>query len=302
VNLRTALVGGVLALAAACGGGTPVMPSPTPGPDPGLVVNNTPPTVGTFRVQGSRTNEPPNFSDLSEEVQVSVTVTDAESAISDLTFNWSAALGTFSGSGANVIWRAPAEATTPIEVTLDLEVVETYTSQGRSVQNKVAGAVTVALHDSVKEVSDLSRQFLLDFSDSSLDVAHVMRNFQPGCYGTADETGDVTNNRANFNIIQSNVGPAQTTVRFGGFCSFRNKAGDACARVPVFWRSVAKKDLYDGFTGQLVLRAGEQTVASGVDQLAAMYYREQKRWRLCDSSFDPGSTSLKAAAIKGLAP
>ena len=149
----------------------------------------------------------------------------------------------------------------------------------------------------------MARQFLLDFSNSSIqDIGLIMRNFQPDCYGTAEETSQVTDNRANFNIIQSNVGPSNTSVNFGSFCSFRNKAGDACARVPVYWKSIAKKDVYDQY-GSLYLRAGQSTEAGpAVDQVAAMYYRDQKRWRLCDSAFDPDHTSLRARTARGLVP
>lgn len=288
--------------AVACGGGgTPTGPGPVT-PDPGPVVTNAPPVIGAFTVQGTRANEPPNFADVSEDLPISVEVTDAESPVTDLKFNWSAAVGTFSGSGRSITWKAPAVASTPTTVTIDLEIVETYTSQGKTIENKVTGSTTVALHNSVKEVGDLATQFLLDFSNSSLDVGYVMRHFQAGCYGTAAETSDVTNNRSNFTIIQSNVGAAVTSVKFGGVCSFRAKPGDGCARVPVYWKSIAKRDLYDGFTGELGLRAGEQTEVSGVDQVAAMYYRDQHRWRLCDSQFDSNSTSLRAASIKGMVP
>jgi hypothetical protein len=159
------------------------------------------------------------------------------------------------------------------------------------------------LHDSVREVSDLARQFLEDFSDSRItDVGYIMRHFEPNCYGTAEESGQVSDNRVNFTIIESKIDPPKTTVRFGGFCSFRNKQGDACSRVPVYWKSVAKRDVYNS-DGTLHARAGETTVAGpAVDQVAAMYYRDQKRWRLCDSSFDPGSTSLQALRVKGLVP
>ena len=57
----------------------------------------------------------------------------------------------------------------------------------------MSAAPTLRLHDSVREVGDMARQFLLDFADSSIrDVAYVMRNFEPGCYGTQDETDQVT--------------------------------------------------------------------------------------------------------------
>ena len=301
------LLGIAIIIGTACSAPTkpdPPNPNPgqNPGPNPGPVVQNAPPVIGTFRVQGSRTDEPANFADLAESIAVSVTVTDAETALNNLTFNWSCPVGTFSGSGPAVTWRAPATASiTPIEITLGLEVVETYQSQGRNVENRVAGSTTVSLHNSIQEVSEMSRQFLLDFSDSNVAVAQVMRNFEPSCYGTPLETSDVTENRRDFTIIESNIGVAATSVGFGGACSFRRRAGDACSRVPVFWRSRAKQDLYDA-RGRLVLRKGEVTTASGVDQVAAMYYANQKRWRLCDSAFDPGSTSQTALDIPSLVP
>jgi hypothetical protein len=187
-----------------------------------------------------------------------------------------------------------------MDVTLALEVVETYQSQGRNVENRVTGSTTVSLHNSIQEVSDLARQFLLDFSSSSLSVDYVMRNFEPGCYGTEAEASDVADNRQDFTLIESNIGAATNTVAFGGACSYRNSPGDARARVPVFWRSRAKRDLYDS-RGNRVLREGEITVATGIDQVAAMYYPSQKRWRLCDSAFQSGSTSL-ADVLKGLVP
>ena len=294
------LLGGLLIFGTACTS-TPSKPTPPdPGPDPGPVVQNAPPTIGAFRAQGSRTGQPAGFADLGESIAPSVTVTDPESAASGLTFNWASTVGTFSGTGPSVTWQAPANATTPMDVTLVVEVVETYQSQGRNLQNRVTGSTTVSLHNSIREVSDLATQFLFDFSSSSLSVDYVMRNFEPGCYGTAAETSDVTENRQDFTIIESNIGAANTSVGFGGACSYRNRPGDSCARVPVFWKSRAKRDLYDS-RGRLVLREGETAIATGIDQVAAMYYPSQKRWRLCDSAFQSGSTSL-TDVLKGLVP
>jgi hypothetical protein len=128
-----------------------------------------------------------------------------------------------------------------------------------------------------------------------------MRNFEPGCYGTDDEAEDVADNRENFTILESNIGQPGTSVGFGGACTFRRRPGDACSRVPVYWRSQARKDLYDS-RGRLVLKKGEISIATGVDQMAAMYYSSQKRWRLCDSAFDAGSTTLTGEGIRGLVP
>jgi hypothetical protein len=289
-----------LAVAVAVTGGcsSPSGPTPPPPVDPGPVVNNTPPVIGKFTVQGTRPNEPPDFADASEEVTVTVDVTDAESAITSLRFNWTSDVGgTFTGTGNKVTWKAPASVTAPTTAKLTVEVVETYTSQGKSVENRPTGSTMVSLHDSVKEVGDLATLFLLDFSDSSKDTTYVMRNFHPTCYGTGEETGDVARNRENYTIIDKMIGTSRTTVGFGGICAFRSKPGDACARVPSYWKSIAKQNVYDQF-GQLVAVKGQQTETPfGTDQVAAMYYKDLKQWKLCDSQYDPDHTSLKAPSL-----
>jgi len=285
---------------AACGGKTPLGPGPNPPPpDPGPVVINTPPVIGKFTVQGTKTNEPPNFADAGEDLPISVEVTDAESSINDLKFNWSAGAGAFSGTGRSVTWNAPPTVQAPTDVTINLEIVETYTSQGKSVENKVTGSTLVSLHDSAKEVGDMSRQFLLDFSDSSIkDISYIMRNFQPDCYGTADETNQVTDNRRNFQIIESRVDAARTTVNFGGSCPFPFRPaqrGDACSYVRTYWKSVVLRTFDD-------LTQGQTTIANGIDHLAAFYYRDQKRWKLCDSQYEGDAGSLRAIRIRGMVP
>ena len=105
MNVRYSICTLALLLAVACGSDTPTTPNP---PDSGPPVNNTPPVIGKFTVQGTRANEPPNFADASEAVLVTVEVTDAESQVSDLKFNWSSELGTFSGTGSKITWTAPA--------------------------------------------------------------------------------------------------------------------------------------------------------------------------------------------------
>jgi hypothetical protein len=227
-------------------------------------------------------------------------VTDAESQISDLKFNWSAAEGTFSGTGSSVIWKAPATIQAPTELMINLEVVETYKSQGKSVDNKVTGSAPLSLHDSVREVGDMARQFLLDFSDSTLtDIPYIMRNFQPDCYGTAAETSQVTDNRRNFRIIEWRVDPATTTISFGGLFPFPLRPpqrGDARALVRTFWRSTVLRTFED-------LTAGQEKIANGIDHVAAFYYRDQKRWRLCDSQYEGSDPStLRAIQIRGMVP
>jgi hypothetical protein len=256
--------------------------------------------IGKFTVQTTRANAPADFANVNDEVQISVVVTDPEPSTTELKYNWSAAVGTFSGTGRSVIWKAPATVTSLNDVNINLEVVETYVSQGKNVENKVTGSTALSLHDSVKEVGDMARQFLLDFSDSNItQIPFIMRNFEPGCYGTDAETRDVTANRENFDIKQSNVDEATTTINFNGTCPFPGRPsprGDACSLVRTYWVSIAKRD-FD------TTKKGDVSIASGIDHVAAFYYPAQKRWRLCDSQYAlDANSSLRAAQIRGLVP
>jgi hypothetical protein len=292
-----------LILVSACGG-SPTDPSANALVDAPAKGTNSSPVIVKFTVQGVRANEPSNFADLGEAVPVSVEVSDAESAVTDLKFNWSASVGTFSGDGPRVLWKAPATAAVPLSVKLSLEVVETYASGGKAVENKVASSVNVSLHDSAREVGEMARQFLLDFSDSTIkDIPYIMRNFDPTCYGTDSETSDIAQNRSEFTIVESRVDPPVTTVQFGGICPYRSPslAGDACAQVRSYWKSMAKKDLYYP-TGALYLKSGQADIQNGVDQVAAMYYSGQQRWRLCDSAWNPDPKKTLSVIYRSLVP
>ena len=247
---------------------------PTPPPGPVTPPPNNVPVIETISVEGKRPHQPAGFANLGDTVDVAATVRDDETAVDHLQYVWTASTGAFSGTGPRVTWQAPAEApATPAEVTLQLEIVERY-GQNDAFEHRVSAGASLVLHDSVKEVGDMARQFLLDFSDSNiLDVGYIMRNFDPDCYGTATETEDVARNRREFVVTASSVGPATVTVDFGGVCPFRARPGDACVHVPVFW---ASKRLSDGASGAV----------RGTDQVAAIYRPSRREWRLCDSQFD----------------
>ena len=245
---------------------------------------NTPPTVSTLTAQGTRSREPAQFADLGESIPVSGTVQDLETPVSQLAYQWtSTAGGTFTGSGASVTWQAPASAATPLSVTLTLTVTESYSSVDASglpvtKQNVVTSSIDVSLHDSAKEVGDMGRQFLLDFSDSTIrDTSFILRNFTDSTAicrtGKAAEADDVNANRQNFVIKSGNIGPANVQVNFGTICPFKVAVrGDACAFIPATWVSTF---IADGSTQQV----------SGTGQLTAFYLAADKRWWLCDSLF-----------------
>ncbi len=238
---------------------------------------NNAPVITAFVVQGTRPNQPPNLADVGESVSVRAEVRDDETPVGQLQYLWTSNVGTFTGSGPSVTWQAPAQSQTPADVTLRLEVVERYgpATAPTSLEHHVNGSATVRLHDSIREVGDMARQFLLDFADSNIrDVAYVMRNFEPGCYGTQDETDQVTEHRQRYRMVNSSVGSATVTVNFGGVCAFRARPGDACAQIRVVFDSV---DVVNGAHGP---------PARGTDQVAAVYVGSRREWRLCDSQLD----------------
>jgi hypothetical protein len=142
-------------------------------------------------------------------------------------------------------------------------------------EHRVERTLAVRVHDHVREVGDMATLFLKDFSDSRIPARDVMRDFLPGCYGTKDELEEVEDNRLEFRITSSSIGPARVTVDFDGVCPYQNRDGDACSVSQARWESI---DLEDG----------SHDVAAGADQVAAVY--RQDRWWLCDSKFDPGAS------------
>ena len=246
-------------------------------------VNNDPPVIQSVAARGLKPNEPPNFADLSEEIAVTATVTDKESTADRLVYEWSGTDGTFSGSGPSVRWRAPSSGATPFVTNLKLTVVDRFqTTDGSGLpitfEHRVERPFTVKVHDSAREVGEMTTLFLENFSKSSVSVNEVMKDFLVGCYGTAAERQDVIDNRNEFTITSYSVGTPSVTINFGGTCAFRSRPGDACSNTRVSWTSISKD-------------TGRTGTASGVDQVAAVY--RQDRWWLCDSQFN-GSADANA--------
>jgi len=290
-----------LLLSASCGGHSPTQPSPGGGggnnqqPPP-----NNLPVIDSITLQGSRPNEPSNFADVAETIAVTAKVHDDETPVDQLQFEWTATTGTFTGTGSQVTWTAPSDlpGSAPADVTITLKVIEKYgQAGGPTFQHDVSGTATLSLHNSVKEIGDMARQFLLDFSDSSIrDVPSMMRNFTDATKvcrdGKAEEALEVTQNRIDYRIDQWLVGQPVVTIRFGSLCPFRSKGGDACAQVPVDWKSTR---LTTGPPGSTPV-GGTEHVA-GTDQVTAIYVPDQKKWGLCESDFN-GHLALRSSFIR----
>ena len=284
--LSTALLAAVCVMAA-CGSPTGPQPPPPPPPPPPA---NALPSIDGITAQGRQTRQPARFANIGETIDVGATVRDAETAVDELVYQWTATAGSFSGTGRNVTWTAPASATTPANVTLTLKVIENYghPGQARIYSQEVTSTVAVALHDSVKEVGDMAVRFLTEFSkpQTNQDWRDVMRDFDlnggvcadPGEVGK--ERSDVENHYTNFVMQSYAVGPASVAVDFQQGCFVPDRgvrAGEACARVPVSWTSTDKRN-------------GRQATTSGTDYVAAAYSRSGARWYLCSSDFLGNST------------
>jgi hypothetical protein len=271
----------VAIVSAACGDG-PTKPDPivTPPPPP-PPVNNSAPVISSITVQGTKRSEPANFGDVGETVPVTAAVTDAETNVDLLQYNWTATLGSFTGTGSRVSWVAPAAAVTPATVTITLEVVERF---GTNQENRVTKTATVALHDNAKEVGDMSVRFLTEFSkpQTNKDWRDVMRDFKASACpdpGEIDsERTDVVNHYSNFFMNDYRVDPAKVTTNFGGTCPWAGAKGDACAAVSVRWNST-----------NMSTKVTATTV--GIDHVSAAFSIADNRWWLCSSYFQP-TTSL----------
>jgi hypothetical protein len=276
----------IMLMAVGCGGSGPG-PTPPPPPPPPPPANN-PPIIDAITAQGLRPRQPANFADLGESIAVTARVRDDETAVEQVQFVWTATAGSFSGSGANVTWQAPASVGggTPSPVTLTLTVTEKYGSPGAalSYEHTVMKSAPVALHDSIREVAEMSRQFLLDFSTTSIkDADYIMRNFGnaatcPDAIEVQREREDVIRNYTFFNILNFRVDTPAVTVNFGGVCPFRGKRGDACSVTAVLWDSIDTRINVRGTT-------------SGNDIIAAAYSTSTARWWLCASDYQ-GSGSF----------
>ncbi len=253
-------------LLSTCGGG-PAGPGPVPPPPPPPPVNAPPSiesiTLGTERVE------------VSEEVTVTATVRDPETALGDLQYAWSAEGGTFSGEGTSVQWRPPTDADTPADYVLELTVTETYGAADangvRQSHTVKASSAAVRVHDSPGEIGDLAMGFLRDFARSTVNPDDAVREFSDSCEGKSDEREDIEFNRKYFDIVSSSLRLVNTSVASS---RMTGSARVAC-----------------GFTSELKAcppnrtdcKVGVTERVSGDCILETVY--EQRRWWLCKSSF-----------------
>lgn len=249
--------------------------TPTVGP-------NAPPTVGSLTVTAPRKNQPRTLATIGDRMSLTASINDAESAVKDLTIQWTATpeIGTFTGSGASVQWTAPPSTSSPQEVTLTLAVVEKYFEADASGlpiarEHRVTRTATLKVHDTEKQVGDMAVDFLTLFSNSSKTPEEVLHNFSRTCDegdGYEEEYIDIVTNREDVVIMSFVPGtPRNFEYDFLSAQACTNKTqtpGDVCVEVPWSWTDYVKAD-------------GTTRTVSGTDFVTGVY--EEKDWRLCHS-------------------
>jgi hypothetical protein len=261
-------------LAAGCGGpGTGPTPPPPPPPPPA----NAAPQIRSLTA-----------SDARAEVDVPITLTavveDAETPAANLTYAWSADTGTFSGTGATATWVAGQNATTPADVVLTLTVTERYTSGTGQAEHKVTSTTTVRLHNSPKELRELSLRFLGDFANSRVSPDQCVSEFSDSCgSGKSDEFADVVRNRHDYRILESSlrhtslsIAPDRMTATVNTACTFKSEV-------------IADKPLDPGCQ---TCRKGDVGTTSGNCVTTNVY--ERGRWWLCTSNYASTTGALTA--------
>jgi hypothetical protein len=255
----------------ACGGSTPSQPTPPP-------PANQPPTVSSIEVSVDRV-------EVGGDVTVRALVQDAETPVESLTYEWAADGGTFSGSGREVTWKAPADADTPRDVELRLTVREPYGTAAaggvRPEHRITARSPAVRVHDSPAELRRMSMAFLEKFADSNLSADECLTDFADSCPGKGSERRDIEDNRRYYDIRSSSldfdrltIASSRLSARMVVRCEFRSRI----------------KQCPDGVSGCVVGTTGR---VRGDCNLTAVY--EDRRWWLCSSTFNGQS-------VPGLVP
>jgi hypothetical protein len=259
---------GLLAIAAltfgaACGG-SPIDPGSDPPPPPA----NQPPVIDSITLSGGRI-------EIDGDVTVTASVRDAETAIDQLTFEWAADGGTFSGQGPTVTWRPPSDAVTPADFVIRLTVRELYGTApagGTRPEHRITrSSDSIRVHDSPRELGDLALRFLTDFANSAVSADSCVREFSDGCRGKADERSQIEDNRQNYEILSS-------SLRLKGVSVAANRLTGAMTVDCGFTSRI--KRCVPGISNCSV--GGIERVA-GDCLLTGVY--EQNRWWLCDSNF-----------------
>jgi hypothetical protein len=253
---------------AACGG-SPSGPGPVIPPPPPPPPSNEVPRIQSFTLQKDRV-------EAGEEISVSVVVSDAETPVDQLTYEWQSDVGTFTGQGPAVRWRAPSGTQTPGDYVLTLRITEVYGSpdaSGVRPRHQVTGlSASIRVHDSPKEVGDMAVRFLTDFANSSVAPEVAVREFTDSCRGKREELEQIQDNRRKYRILSSQLRLRSVSV----------SSSNVSATAQVSCEFVSR--IVECPQGVLACQPGRTERVRGECRVTSVY--ENRRWWLCESNFD----------------
>lgn len=240
----------------------------------GGVVTNTPPTVKSITAADTRV-------EVGTPVTLTAVVEDQETPVANLSYDWSAPNGTFSGTGAQVSWTPGADAVTPGDFVVTLKVTEKYTSGSSQLENTATGTLTAHVNNSPKELAELSLRFLGDFANSKVSPEKCVGEFSTTTRtcsdGRKDEMADVDDNRHDYEMIGS-------TLRHTGLSISGNKLNATVHTFCTFTVKVISSAPRDEYCeGGKKCPLGSVGTSTGDCWTTNVY--EQGRWWLCESHF-----------------
>ena len=193
---------------------------------------------------------------------------------SRLVFEWSADGGTFTGTGPSVRWRAPTGVATPAQLKVTVKVTEPWTARPRACRRRS----TVRVHDSIKEISDLSVQFLLDFSDQSncarvrdSQLLHRVCRARRGTGRRHEQPAQLHDHQLHDRHADVRDGQLRRHLRVPEQEGCRRLRGDP-----------------GRMESDRQARRASARPPTGTDQTTTVY--RDSRWWLCDSNFDGTTT------------
>ena len=253
--VRRRLAGLAVMVAAAGCGQSPTAPRQIPIPLAGGGVL-TPPIIASISGPTSRR-------EAGVDIPLVAVVQDAETPVADLSYAWAANVGTIIGNGARATFRMASG----IQKGVDVVVTLTVTENRKNREFKVVGQATpFRVHDSVAELKEISRRFLMDlFGHSDIPPIGCLVDFSengPCKQGRADELQDLINHRRDYGVLDRRMNGQQVVF-----------TGTDSARVD-----------NDAWFMDRYFPTGKIGTTTGNFPLTAVY--ETQRWWLCASGFD----------------
>lgn len=238
----------------------PTSPPPVVGAATAPVIRSI--TVPTTRVEAG------------QNVNITAVVDDAETPLTQLVYQWSASAGTITGTGATAVWRMSEGLKTGADVTVTLTVIDTYdavvNNQVVPRQFVVVGtSAAFRVHDSVAELEELARKFLLDlFGNSAIPPEDCLVDFSTVgqcAQGRQDELSDIRTHRDLVEVLAAEILGQWTTL---------HSSTEATV--------VSEAKFYDRWLNPSPGQA-EFSSTHADFTLTAIY--DQRRWWLCTSRF-----------------